>query len=330
MRFLAFLSFAFLAFFCSGLVKGDTLHFGIDDVKYLPYGQAEGAPEMPFLAIHQSGNKTLFFLASKHGNKAVNQDTFDFIDRIFETYKFGTVFVEGMQYKEAPDKNYENHINTCANENFKNCGEVEYTYLKALEKNIPVFGAEPTVSEQNEMLIADGFEKEDLYMFYLFRHAYLQKQTSKITSEEGLFKLFEEHQTDHGFRGNSLKLDRVYSLEEIKAYYQKKLGKALKFETFSDQEDDPVVDSKIIFQQIANLLLTDLDKNVFRKIEEKFKKSNSILLVLGAGHYSAYDSILQKDMPRKTFVESSTQSKPKNSFKTFKKETRNSRRQSKK
>ena len=300
-----------ITFISFNSAKG-TVDFKTDLIQKFTYGKAvKNSPELPFLAIHQKDKKTLFFLATKHGGKSINADTFTFLDSIFEKYKFGTVFIEGVKYEEKNNEKYEKQVAECAQTNFENCGESEYTYSKAMEKNIPVFGAEPFVSEQNSELITAGFSKEDLYMFYTFRHIYLEKQTKKISTEDQLFTRLVKKQTEDSFRGRSVGLNKTYSLDEIKAYYKKNLGKDLAFDSFSHKDDDPDQSSDIIFQKIAGTLLTILDKNVLKHIQEKFQKTNSILLVIGGAHYGAYDPIFQDTMPRKTFVEFNQKQKTK-------------------
>jgi hypothetical protein len=131
------------AFFIQSCLHPDAGDVSIDETLISDKSGSHPFPGKPYFVHFKNGDKNLFYIAAFH-EKEASSKTFELINKAFQKYKLSCVLIEGLSFQEGESpRGAVDYARKTSKGNLYEGGEGTFTLLKATEKGIPFFGAEP-------------------------------------------------------------------------------------------------------------------------------------------------------------------------------------------
>lgn len=231
----------------------------------------------PFLATYTAEGKTLMFLATDHTNQPVTPDhpMLDSLSKVIEKTKPNAILIEmktgGVEF---PPEAIERVLNTpnCFQNGEFSCGESGWAALKAKNNKIPVFGAEPPLSE----LMTGKFDRTQLKGFVAVRAA-LSLKRAGVPQANWSEELKREMQKDLPDIG-------AYTIQDFEIWRKTAHEKSL--EQIEPSAIEPRTDkSASVLQRFAAIIDQEREKKILEKTAQIASANRTTLVVYGFAHF---------------------------------------------
>lgn len=273
------------------------------DKQLKPWCPGECEVGAPFVASYEKGDRVLVFVAARHEFDP-ESPTFRAVDAGFEAAKPGVVIVEGfptqMGENPAPLVEQAGQVGTGAGNDFTR-SEATYAISKALTRNIPFFGGEPTRAEQVAALGRKGFDPTDIAFSYLLG-GLAQSVRSKTLTGTSDPKLAAEFARYEGAFKDQYQL-KPLSWEEFKARYRATLGVELTQDRDITTRSDPGTGSIVARLNRADMITRD--EHLLGTIESQLATRKRVLVIYGSSHWTTLAQALEKRLGKpaiKSFI----------------------------
>lgn len=228
----------------------------------------------------ENGVKHLTYIGSEHDNHAENP-LFTRIDAAFGQARPDLVFVEGSASINDPEVLRKRMENITSREEAIQRGESFYTQWLAYSHGVKVESPEPDAKEEISSLIRNGFSKQEILSYYVYRFiAQYQRRSENPTNEECreyLSPLLYGFKSESGWG--------VKEIEEITGDILSDLD--VNDERRYEQEADPIPWPNKSYSRINEVAAASnsyRDQHIVSTIAERLKAYDHIFMVIGYTH----------------------------------------------
>ncbi len=252
--------------------------------------------DVPYVFELKEGSKSLTYYGAGHSHNPEDPMFVD-IEQRFKAPHPQVVIVEGVNQLVEQKERFRSTLRGVTREGvIKKMGESAFALKLAMDSNIEVESPEPQLSEEIQYLIQTGFEKEDIFAFYLYRSANQYQRTPQTPSiEEYLQPDAEEFKAATNWENFD------YSIENLKTIGHRLWGNrsALDSAEFSEERIDPVPwdekkDEQTVVNQIAAQSSFFRDRFMVKRLQKILKEKDSVLVVFGVSHAYMQEPALRK------------------------------------
>lgn len=257
----------------------------LDTNKLISFEEARkdsSTAKSPALYKFEKEGKKLWYLASRHTVDS-NSETFRFINQVFATQKIDVVIVEGFETQLGPNpKSIISYLEKEKKKGVYSNGEPSFVVEKALEKNVPFIGGEPSEKEIFRAALNQGFTEKDIIGFAFVRRMPQLRRAGALRNMADLEKEFKSYSYS---RAKDLEFkDFQYSFLDFKQWYQEKQKKELSLDSGEKGEAAPMEGP--FFTQKISLMVTRLrDEHLLNTISRLMNENESVFIVYGSSHY---------------------------------------------
>jgi len=246
---------------------------------------AELEHERPYVYEVEAGDKKVTYFAPGHSWDPDNPAWEDLKNK-FKNANPDSVLVEGIPSLSEKKQHYIEALKTHSEEEIiSKMGEPGLSIKLAVENNVDFDCPEPSWSEEIKHLERQGFSREEIFGYYVFRQSV---QWQKSESKED-FKDYLQQYTD-GLKQNTDWDDFDYSYkhaEELsRKWWSRELADDKRF--YSDKVDPIPWEGSEIERSRTNLVATAStrfrDERAIEMVDEKLKGHDRIFIVYGASH----------------------------------------------
>ncbi len=247
---------------------------------------AEREHDVPYVFELNKGDKTLTYYGADHSHNPENPMFAD-IEQRFQKSKPQLVIVEGISQLEKQKEKFKVALKESSREDIiKRMGEPGFALKLAIDAGIDVKSPEPELNEEIGHLIEQGYGKEEIFAFYMYRSANQYQRTPNTPSiEEYLQPDMEEFKTSTNWENFD------YSIANLQGIGNRLWGDrgALDSEEFSEERIDPVPwggkkDMQTVVNQIAAQSSLFRDEYMVKQLQEILKQKDKVFIVFGASH----------------------------------------------
>ena len=272
-----------------------TPEFTADTSLLVPWsGEAQSRmPEPPYVARYEREGKSLAYVAARHEH-AVGNETFQLIEREFESFRPDVVIVEGLEtvHGSSPAFYLEGVERTQHGASYP-MGEAGFAASLATASGIPFFGGEPSEEEIRDAVVVDPIELNDLICFYVVRQVPQWKRTGE--DQESSFDELYAQLIGHYRRELSLEGDSFLDPREFGPWYEERNGRPFRYDEVTTEESAPI-EGLLFTNQLAFAIGQVRDSHIVRTIADLLNQHDRVLVVYGAGHHVQQEKVLEAMM----------------------------------
>ncbi|MES2416136.1 MAG: hypothetical protein V4504_00315 [Patescibacteria group bacterium] len=241
---------------------------------------------------YKNKDKEILFFGTAHTNKPEDPLFID-IEKKFKEIKPDIVYVEGWESLNTKrDYVYEVIKNKSINE-LKLKGEPHFILKLAIDADIDFESPEPSFRKEIDYLVDNGFTKEDIFTYFIYRtiDQYQRhfKERSISECKKYLIPYIKEFEEYSGWK-----------LIEIKNFEENVIASLdLENEEKYNSQVNPIPwENKEItkINQIASTNSSFRDRYIFKRISEGLKKYNKLFVLYGSGHAVKLEPAIKKLM----------------------------------
>jgi hypothetical protein len=264
--------------------------------KILTYEQYEKIEhKRPYIFELKSKNKHLLYIGFGHSNNIDNPD-FTILKNEFVKFKPNIVFIEGItdfdKNKQQVLKYLKNHTLQQATKKMEERGFISKL---AYENGIEIYSPEPSFKKEIEHLLSNGFKKDEIFAFDLYRTV-VQHHRNKVQDPIENYL----HPYIGGFKRYSNWSNFEYTTANLQKIGERIWGKnngSINVE--NKWRVDPVKRKGLPWTNV-NLVSQQSgyfrDEYICKQIRKYLKKYNKVFVVFGASH-----AVMQEPYLRKAF-----------------------------
>lgn len=245
------------------------------------YTKADTKIWRPTAVTHFSnGTQNLYYINAEH-TPDPNSPTFKTIEKAFEKPNFKAVVIESIDGAK----------NTI--------GESGLASRLALEKGIPVIGAEPDENNVWNTFKENGYSEKDMMGYYLLRVMPDKMKGGNLVEDSN--KYLQSHPSLEVIRANTPPEKQLKNFDEFKVWYDEH-SDGKDFRQIKSIDVAPFADGHY-FQKISSVLAKPRESEVDNKIAETINKYGDVLVVYGGSHLTESAPVFAKMFGREGVTE---------------------------
>lgn len=251
----------------------------------------------PYSEIYTGCNKTLIYVAARHGN-APDGKTFQLIQKLVGEYEVDIAVLEGFSSDQG--QNPANLIELASEmQGTPADAESLFTIRQIVEKGAIFTGGEPSDKQILDEISEDDFSPVDLLGFYIVRQIPQLIRQEKISDandvrlRDAIFNMVGSFSSETGVPIEELQA--VDGLESFYAWYLATNGVAFK-ENYRDQDSWPGVKSLVeprTTNKISDRVANARDFHIIGIIDNALSEFDTVMVVYGFSHHTIQKPVLQ-------------------------------------
>jgi hypothetical protein len=243
------------------------------------YEKLKHAKPYTFKITNKDLAKSLFFFGAKHTADPTDS-MFIELRKSFEAFKPDLVMVEAAPGPKGLTKNEFNEgiVQQTIQEVIKRRGEPGFTIRIAVENNIEWFCPEPDRNDEFQYLQDNGFGKEEIQAWALFRNIPIFNKTRG----ERTFDEFAQSSITSFLEKTGWKLSE--SVEDVINKGIEMIGEKVDIKNSRDVNKYIFPGKENRIQKLSRLSWVFRDRTILENISSKLKDYNRIFIVYGASH----------------------------------------------
>ncbi|MGH7020644.1 MAG: hypothetical protein ACREEY_12215 [Brevundimonas sp.] len=262
--------------------------------------QARLPRQPPFLAIFERGNRALGFVAAEHSTDG-GDPTFALVRTAFDAVQPRAVIIEGLKTAlgESPRPIMEKVRRLKASPDPYADGEPLYTAQLAMDRDIPLWGGEPSEQDIYAALLAAGSDPQDAFYASLFGPLEQSRREGDITSpNDPRFDAVFERWAGWNARGLTPAPDA--SATAFRAWYRDRTGLDLNADPNWLASHDPEYAGPI--QRENKLHMKIRDQHLYDLIRSRLDTHGRVLVVYGGSHIATMWSPVVRQLGRPRLI----------------------------
>lgn len=256
--------------------------------------QARLPRQPPFLAVFERGDQTLGFVAARHSIDG-DHPTFALVRTAFDEVQPRAVIIEGIETArgEWPRPIVQEARRLKASPDPASAGEALYTAQLAMERDIPLWGGEPSDQDIYAALLGAGSDPQDAFYASLFGPLEQSRREGDITGpDDPRFDAVFEHWARSTARGLTPTPDP--SVGAFRAWYRDRTGLDLNADPNWLASHDPDYAGPV--QRENKLHMKIRDQHLFDLIRSRLETHRRVLVVYGGSHIATLWSPLLRQL----------------------------------
>ena len=257
---------------------------------------AEQHHDIPYVFELEKGPKKLVYYGSDHSNDPAHR-IFNDIEQRFNNASPQIVIVEGIPLLNSQkDRAREMASGMSSEQVIKKFGEPGFAVKLAVDAGIEMESPEPQYKEEVDHLLKQGFSKEEVFAFYMYRHINQYHRIPDQPSVEEFLKPEIEQ-----FKKSSEWPGFDYSIENLRRIGQTIWGENSNFDDpdVAAQRVDPTLWAGTEEKQTRINLVSQAcnnfrDQFIVKRIREILKQYDRVFVVYGASHAYMQEPALKK------------------------------------
>ncbi len=249
----------------------------------------------PYLVKYTNGEKTLYFVAAKHGDGPPTfNKTFQLVEGVFNKYHPDFLIVETIRTssgKSPPSAIVD--AQKCIQDEFKRCNERFYSIHFALKNQIPFIGGEPDdmvyMTELNQK-----YSKEDIVGWFYYLHTVRWKRRGQLDFRKTADEEKEVEQLKDRFQYEM-------TFDNFVAWFKRTTGREFTAAEVTSDNLAPVKDSRNFFQRFSYDQDPVREPHVVKTIERALNEFDRVIVVFGAGHHIMDGPVFTKSLGTPSF-----------------------------
>ncbi len=255
---------------------------------------AELKHDTPYIFSIEAGGKSLVYFGAHHSND-VPDPMFEQIRQEFINARPQVVFVEGVNYLAT-------HRNQIVDELRKTDyatvigkrGESGFTLKLAIEAGAEVESPEPDFKNEIEYLVEQGFNKESIFAYYIYRVAeYYHRAPKGVSIDEFLNPYVKEFQKNSGWENFD------YSLDHLRNIGRNIWGSHgdLSVKNLSRVDPTPWQSRKQQWTEVNKVAQESSyfrDRFIVKRIADTLKERDRLFVIFGASHAYMQEPALRR------------------------------------
>lgn len=244
--------------------------------------QARLPRQPPLLAIFERGDRKLGFVAARHSIDAAHP-TFALVRTAFDTLQPRAAIIEGIETArgEWPRPIVEEARRLKVSPDPASAGEALYTAQLAMERDIPLWGGEPTDQDIYAALLAAGSDPQDAFYASLFGPLEQSRREGDITGpDDPRFDVVFERWARSTARGLTPAPDP--SVGAFRAWYRDRTGLDLNADPNWLASHDPDYAGPVQRENKQHMRIRD--QHLFDLILSRLDTHGRVLVVYGGSH----------------------------------------------
>lgn len=244
--------------------------------------QARLPRQPPLLAVFERGDQRLGFVAARHSIDA-DHPTFALVRTAFDEVQPRAVIIEGIETArgEWPRPIVQEARRLKASANPASTGEALYTAQLAIDRDIPLWGGEPSDQDIYAALLATGSDPQDAFYASLFGPLEQSRREGDITGpNDPRFDAVFERWARSNARGLTPPPDP--SAGAFRAWYRDRTGLDLNADPNWLASHDPDYAGPV--QRENKLHMRTRDQHLFELILSRVETHRLVLVVYGGSH----------------------------------------------
>lgn len=258
--------------------------------------QARLPRQPPLLAVFERGDRTLGFVAARHSIDAAHP-TFALVRTAFVKVQPRAVIIEGIETArgEWPRPIVQEGRRLMASHDPASAGEALYTAQLAMERNIPLWGGEPTDQDIYAALLAAGSDPQDAFYASLFGPLEQSRREGAITGpNDPRFAAVFERWARATARGLAPAPDP--SVGAFRAWYRDRTGLDLNADQNWLASHDPDYAGPVQKENKQHMRIRD--QHLLDLIRSRLDTHGRVLVVYGGSHIATIWSPLVRQLGR--------------------------------
>lgn len=261
-------------------------------------------PEGVYAAVYKAGPKRLVFIAAKHENND-RSPTFQLIRHAYASFDFDTVIAEGFPTSRGanPPRTIKYALDSKAGaDGFVEAGELAPTVVGARDEAAELWGGEADDSQIKALLLAQGFQAEDLLGFYILRDIpqWIRERKIHNAGDPRLGALVEA-ELPRTRVALQLPPTVLPGFADWAAWYRRQNGRPIG-QSFVTEETGPLADGDFGTNRIAHAVSRARAVHLHNLMLDHLKAGRSVLVVFGASHLMIHRAALDHALGRPCYV----------------------------
>lgn len=255
----------------------------------------------PFLAVFQRGDQSLGFVAASHSIDPAHP-TFSLVRAGFDQVQPVSVIIEGVgtALGESPRPIARVVARLKASQNPASAGEALYTALLAMEREIPVWGGEPSDQDIYAALLAAGSDPQDAFYASLFGPLEQSRREGALTGpNDPRFDAVFERWAQAAAKGLAPVPDP--SVRAFRTWYRDRTGLELADDPNWLANHDPDYAGPV--QRENKLHMKIRDQHLFDLIQSQLDTHLRVLVVYGGSHIATMWGPLTRKLGQPRLIE---------------------------
>ena len=254
----------------------------------------------PLLAMFERGDRTLGFVAARHSIDG-SHPTFSLVRAAFDEVQPRAVIIEGIETArgEWPRPIVQEARRLKASPNPASAGEALYTAQLAMERDIPLWGGEPSDQDIYAALLTAGSDPQDAFYASLFGPLEQSRREGGITGpNDPRFDAIFERWARSTARGLTPAPDP--SADAFRAWYRERTGLDLNADPNWLASHDPDYPGPV--QRENKLHMKIRDQHLFDLIRSRLDTHRRALVVYGGSHIATMWGPLVRQLGRPRLI----------------------------
>lgn len=240
------------------------------------------------------GDAKLVYFGTSHTNDP-DDPIFDEIKKVFDELQPNMVYVEGQEYINDAKESVRERMKEMSVEESKIQGEHRFTLRLAAESGADFESPEPLLREEIGDLLEQGFSREDIFRFYMYRGVDQYQREYDFRSLDACIEYLQSHvqrfEEDSGWERAEIadffeRVIRDLDVGDMKKYHE---------------QVDPIPwehGSQTVVNLISRRSSYFRDRKIFQRIAEGLENGARVLAVYGSAHAVKQEPALRAYMHR--------------------------------
>lgn len=262
--------------------------------------QARLPRQPPLLATFERGDRKLGVVAARHSIDGAHP-TFALVHTAFDTLQPRAVIIEGIETAQGewPRQIVQEARRLKTSPDPASAGEALYTAQLAMERDIPLWGGEPTEQDIYAALLAAGRDPQDAFYASLFGPLEQSRREGDITGpNDPRFDVVFERWARSTARGLTPAPDP--SVGAFRAWYRDRTGLDLNADPKWLASHDPDYAGPVQRENKQHMRIRD--QHLFELILSRLDTHGRVLVVYGGSHIATIWSPLVRQLGRPRLI----------------------------
>jgi len=247
--------------------------------EYIEHPYVKGDGRSHVFTIEKNGKKLVYF-GTAHTNKK-EDPLFTEIQKQFDEAKSHMMFVEGMRHLNEMKEQYRSQYASKSLDDCKNEGDPSFALKLAVDAGIDFESPEPRQGDEIRHVLELGYEKKDIYAYYMYRIIYQYQRGETSPTVEGckiyLQRYMDVFRTNSEWDSDELDVLERHMLEEIGTGDKNRFKRSIDPIPWDGKEYGNI-------NKVSDASGRYRDVYILSRIIEGLKKYDTVFVVYGASH----------------------------------------------